>query len=290
MHRTLTAASVALLTAATFAYAQPASSDPAFDWAERGRSVYNQMCSACHGPEGAGIPGAFPPLAGHTPELLLPEGGNAYLVDVILYGLQGAIEVAGVAYNGAMPAWSQLSDEDIAAVLNHISTAWGNVDALPADTVLFAPADVAGARDQGLTGADVLARRAALLGAAAPTTSEFAVLNDEVGYFTLAQADRGEALYRQHCVTCHGETLRGGPHEPPITQLAFFRKWGGQTFDALYGYYSATMPFGSSTRLSPQQYADIGAFWLQFHNYPAGDVELTANPDQMRQIVIERGR
>jgi mono/diheme cytochrome c family protein len=291
MHRTLTTLMVALVaTSLTAALAQPASSDPSFEWAERGRSVYNQYCSACHGPEGAGIPGAFPPLAAHVPDLLVPEGGATFLADVMLYGLQGAIEVNGVAYNGAMPAWPQLSDEDLAAVLNHIATAWGNVDALPADAVLFAPADIAAERGKGLTGADVLALRTALLGAEVVETAEFAVLNDEVGYYTVAQAANGKAVYEQHCAGCHGETMRGGPHEPPLTQLAFFRQWGGQTFDALYGYYSATMPFGQATRLRPSEYVAIGAYWLQFHNYPAGEVELTSDPNQMRQIVIERGR
>lgn len=291
MHRTLTTLMVALVaTTLTAAFAQPASSDPSFDWVERGRSVYNQHCSACHGPEGAGIPSAFPPLAAHVPDLLTPEGGSGYLIDTLLYGLQGAIEVNGAAYNGAMPAWPQLSDEDIAAVLNHIATSWGNADALPADTVLFAPTDVAPERDKDLTGADVLALRTALLGAEVAPTAEFAVLSDEVGYYTAAQAATGKAAYEQHCAGCHGGTLRGGPHEPPLTQLAFFRKWGDQTFDALYGYYSATMPFGQSSRLRTSEYVAIGAYWLQFHDYPAGDVELTDDPNQMRQIVIERGR
>jgi mono/diheme cytochrome c family protein len=291
MHRTLTALLAALVaTSLTSAFAQPTSSDPSFDWTERGRSVYNQHCAACHGPEGAGIPGAFPPLADHVPDLLAPDGGSTYLVDVMLYGLQGAIEVNGVAYNGAMPAWPQLSDEDIAAVLNHIATAWGNTEALAADTVLFAPTDVAAERDKGLTAADVLAVRSALLGTSAVEASEFAVLNDEVGYYTAAQAASGRAAYEQHCAGCHGSTLRGGPHEPPLTQLGFFRKWGGQTFDALYGYYSATMPFGQASRLRTSEYVAIGAYWLEFHNYPACDVELTADPNQMRQIVIERGR
>ncbi|MFN2322563.1 MAG: c-type cytochrome [Trueperaceae bacterium] len=291
MHRTLNTLLVALIaTAMTAAFAQPASSDSSFDWSERGRSVYNQHCSSCHGPEGAGIPGAFPPLADHVPDLLIPEGGSTYLADVMLYGLQGAIEVNGAAYNGAMPAWPQLSDEEVAAVLNHIATAWGNTDALPADTVLFAPADVAAERDKGLTGADVLALRTALLSAEVVEVAEFAVLSDEVGYYTAAQAATGKAAYEQHCASCHGETLRGGPHEPPLTQLSFFRKWGDQTFDALYGYYSATMPFSQASRLRPSEYVAIGAYWLEFHNYPAGDVPLTDDPNQMRQIVIERGR
>jgi mono/diheme cytochrome c family protein len=295
MHRRTSAfvASLLVLAALSLALAQPAPSDPSFEWADLGRSVYNANCASCHGAEGAGIPGAFPPLAGHAVDLMNPDGGSILLIDTLLYGLQGPIEVDGASYNGAMPGWQQLDDAQVAAVINYIVTSWGNVDALDEDTVLVAPADVAAERDKGLSPADVLALRAEVLGTEAATApeagaSEVQVLNDEVGYYTEAQADRGADLYAEHCSTCHGDTLRGGAHEPPLTQLGFFRQWNERTFDALYAYYSSTMPFGTSRRLTESQYVAIGAFWLRFHDYPSGDVELTADPEQLRQIIIER--
>lgn len=280
------------LAALSIGLAQPAPSDPDFDWVDQGRSVYNANCASCHGPQGAGIAGAFPPVSGHSSELFNREGGPAYLLDVMLYGLQGEIEVAGTTYNGAMPGWQHLDDAAIAAVVNHLVTAWDDGAALDDDVVLLAPADVAGQRDQGLSAADVLERRVALLGGelAAVEATEVAVLNDDVGYFTQSQADRGRSLYEEHCASCHGATLRGGPHEPPLTQLGFFRTWGDRTFDVLVAYYSASMPFGTSTRLTESEYVLIGAYWLAFHDYPAGDVPLTSDPAQLRQIVIERRR
>lgn len=273
-------------------FGQPVSSDADFDWIDQGRSVYNANCASCHGPQGAGIPGAFPPVSGHTSDLFNLDDGPAYLIDVMLYGLQGEIVVDGATYNGVMPAWQHLDDGALAAVINHLVTAWDDGAALTDDAVLLAPADVAAQRDRGLTAADVLEQRIALVGGevAATEATEVAVLNDDVGYFLQSQADRGRVIYEEHCAGCHGATLRGGPHEPPLTQLGFFRTWGDRTFDVLYAYYSASMPFGTSTRLRESEYVAIGAYWLAFHDYPAGDVALTSDPAQLRQITIERRR
>lgn len=90
-----------------------------------GAKLY-QQCAGCHQANGQGIPGAFPPLAGHVAEILSKKGGREYLIKVLLWGLQGQIEVKGVKYNRAMLGFAQLKDEEIAALLNHIATAWGD--------------------------------------------------------------------------------------------------------------------------------------------------------------------
>jgi cytochrome c553 len=134
-----------------------------------GATVYAN-CTACHQATGAGIPGAFPPLSGgHAAELARVEGGRAYLVNALLYGVQGALNVNGTTYNGVMPAWPQLGDDQIAAVLNYTVTGWDNAEALPAGYAPFTADEVAAARDQGLSGADVLAARPDPSGPIAPT-------------------------------------------------------------------------------------------------------------------------
>ena len=125
-----------------------------------GSQIYAQ-CAGCHGQQGQGVPGAFPPLAEHMPVLYNADGGREYLVSVMLYGLQGQIEVEGQTYNGVMPAWPQLSDAEIAAVLNHELTSWGN-EAMLDDFEPYAGDDIADRRGQGLSGADVLEERQAL--------------------------------------------------------------------------------------------------------------------------------
>ncbi len=118
-------------------------------WAQDGAKVYTANCSGCHQVTGQGIPGVFPPLAGHIPEILAKDGGRDYLIKMMLYGVQGAMKIKGMNYNGVMPAFAQLKDEEIAAVLNHISTAWGNKP--PAGFKEFTAAEVKAARANRLT-------------------------------------------------------------------------------------------------------------------------------------------
>jgi mono/diheme cytochrome c family protein len=117
------------------------------------------QCQGCHQINGAGIPGVFPPLAGHIPEVLAAKGGREYLINVLLYGLAGEISVKGQKYGGAMPAFAQLSDDQIAGLLNHISTQWGNDKALPKDFKPFSAAEVKALRATKLTQAQVLEQR-----------------------------------------------------------------------------------------------------------------------------------
>ena len=111
-------------------------------------------CTSCHQANGQGIQGAFPPLAGHLPDVYNTDGGRDYIINVLLYGLQGEIQINGSSYNGVMNAWSQLSNEEIAAVINHELTAWGN----EADLQNFQPvqpSDVEAQRGQGSSATDV---------------------------------------------------------------------------------------------------------------------------------------
>jgi mono/diheme cytochrome c family protein/heme/copper-type cytochrome/quinol oxidase subunit 4 len=119
---------------------------------ELGGRVYASNCAGCHQANGQGIPGAFPPLAGHLPTLYQTDSGREYLVNTLLYGLQGQIEALGQSYNGVMPAWAQLGDDEIAAVLNH---------GLGEFTPILAE-EVAAARGTTLSGAQVLELRNAL--------------------------------------------------------------------------------------------------------------------------------
>lgn len=122
-----------------------------------GAKLYAQ-CAGCHQQNGQGIRGAFPPLAGHTAEILAKPGGREYLIKTLLWGLQGVIEVRGVRYNSNMPAYNQLKDEEIAALLNHIATAWGD-DKNVKDFKPFTPAEVKALREKRLTAQQVLEER-----------------------------------------------------------------------------------------------------------------------------------
>ena len=122
-----------------------------------GAAVYAANCQSCHQANGMGLTGAFPPVAGHSAELVASQGRD-YLVNLLLYGLQGQIEVNGQSYNGVMPAWNALSDEDLAAVTNYLLTEW-DASALPSDFMPYEAAEFTAARGQDLTAADVYEAR-----------------------------------------------------------------------------------------------------------------------------------
>lgn len=88
-----------------------------------GATLYRTSCGTCHQANGMGVPGAFPPLAGDP--VVTAEDPTRH-IEIILYGLQGKA-INGVDYATIMPPFAkQLSDEEVAAIVNHERTSWGN--------------------------------------------------------------------------------------------------------------------------------------------------------------------
>jgi mono/diheme cytochrome c family protein len=97
-----------------------------------GQSIYQGSCMACHQANGMGVPKTFPPLVGS--DWLLEDKETP--IRIVLLGLQGPIEVNGERYQNSMPPFRNLRDEEIAAVLTHERTSWGNdAPAITADDV-----------------------------------------------------------------------------------------------------------------------------------------------------------
>ncbi|MEW6512044.1 MAG: cytochrome c [Bacteroidota bacterium] len=91
--------------------------------AVKGDVVYAGVCQACHQTSGRGIAGQYPPLPGSEWLLQDPETP----VRIVLFGLEGEIAVGGSQFNNKMPPFhDKLSNEEIAAVLTHVRSAWGN--------------------------------------------------------------------------------------------------------------------------------------------------------------------
>lgn len=98
---------------------QPSAVEKAAD----GALIYANNCAACHQSNGQGVQGAFPPLAGDP--VVVAEDPTEH-IRVVLYGMQGKA-IDGVEYQGIMQPFAEiLSDEEIAAVINHERTSWGN--------------------------------------------------------------------------------------------------------------------------------------------------------------------
>lgn len=105
-----------------------------------GARTYRALCAACHLPDGRGMAGVIPPLAGA--DYMLTDRERA--VRTVLHGLTGPITVNGVAYNNVMPPLDAvLNDQQAADVLTYVFNTWGNAgDA-------FSPGFVATVRARG---------------------------------------------------------------------------------------------------------------------------------------------
>jgi cytochrome c oxidase subunit 2 len=100
----------------------------------KGQQVFSTNCVACHQASGQGVPGAFASLVG-SPVVLGPKGDQ---INVLLNGKHSG------KFPSAMPAWKQLSDTDIAAVITFTRNDWGN----KAPENIVQPAEVLAARSK----------------------------------------------------------------------------------------------------------------------------------------------
>lgn len=90
---------------------------------ERGAGLYDQHCAQCHGAQGQGVPGAYPALAGNR---AVTMANTANLVQTVLNGGFAPATAGNPRPFGMPPYVLELSDQDIAAVLTHVRSAWGN--------------------------------------------------------------------------------------------------------------------------------------------------------------------
>jgi nitrite reductase (NO-forming)/hydroxylamine reductase len=194
----------------------------------RGEAVYLANCAACHQPNGQGLVGAFPPLA-----------GSDYLLGERRQVMQAAYVLGSWGNTG-----SAVSVEEVAALRAELGEA-GEM--------------VAGERHTGATEGELRYRGAPspiapgetrpLMGAGGPVLSE-------PEYAVATQ------LYFERCAGCHG-VLRKGATGKPLTPDITTEK-GTDYLKALITYGSpAGMPnWGSSGELTPEQ-VDIMARFLQ---------------------------
>jgi mono/diheme cytochrome c family protein len=112
--------------------------------AEGGGALFAEHCVTCHGTSGEGVPGFGPPLAGPAAARFKAPGGREYLAQVVVYGISGVFELAGQRQFAAMTPQGKLTDDELAAVLNHVLHEFNRNDVTPADVV--AASDIATAR------------------------------------------------------------------------------------------------------------------------------------------------
>jgi mono/diheme cytochrome c family protein len=103
---------------------------PKLDPVAMGKILFNTAgaCVTCHQPNGQGVPGVYPPLAGSE----WAQGSTDRVIRIVLFGLQGPVHVRDADFGAAvMPAFGPTgtfgwSDEKIADVLTYVRQEWGN--------------------------------------------------------------------------------------------------------------------------------------------------------------------
>ena len=88
-----------------------------------GAKLYEDRCIQCHGAQGEGVNGAYPPLANNRAVTL---NNPVNLVQIVLYGGYAPATTGNPRPYGMPPYVLQMNDKETASVLNYIRNSWGN--------------------------------------------------------------------------------------------------------------------------------------------------------------------
>lgn len=106
------------------------------------------------------------------------------------------------------------------------------------------------------------------------------------GAYTEEQAVRGQALYYQHCLLCHGETMAGVDKAPPLAGPQFSGVWSGEPLSALVGRIS-TMPPEKPGSLSRSEAVDILTYMLWYNGLPLGEAPLATDQSVLSGLLFQ---
>ena len=91
----------------------------------RGELLFLNYCAACHQPDGSGMPGRIPPLAG-SPWV---TGSSDRIIRIVLHGLRGPIDVNGTTFEVEMLGFGPvLDDDDVSQILSHARSRFGTME------------------------------------------------------------------------------------------------------------------------------------------------------------------
>ena len=124
--------------------------------------VFQHRCGVCHQTTGSGVPGIYPPLKDTVGTYVRFPQGRTFLIHLLLFGMDGAIELRGASYEGFMPPASDLSNSELAEAINYVLGTL-NTATLPLDFKPFTPTEFKTARASRLTASDVFHEREKLI-------------------------------------------------------------------------------------------------------------------------------
>ena len=114
----------------------------------------------------------------------------------------------------------------------------------------------------------------ASLGAQAPTKSV------KAGVYSEAQADRGQALYRSKCASCHAPNR--------FTDDLFYTSFAGKPLWEMFYVISDTMPEDNPGSMKKEEYAYVIAYLLKLNHFPAGAGDLPIDKEALSAIMMEK--
>jgi mono/diheme cytochrome c family protein len=102
----------------------------------------------------------------------------------------------------------------------------------------------------------------------------------KAGVYTTAQADRGVALFRSKCASCHAPNR--------FTDDLFYMSFAGKPLWEMFDVISDSMPEDNPGSLKKEEYADVIAYLLKLNNFPSGESELPTDKDALSAILMEK--
>ncbi len=88
----------------------------------QGERTFIGTCAACHQRDARGLGTVFPPLA--ESDYMMEDRERS--IQIVLNGMSGPITVNGRRYDSVMPPFANLTDHEVADVLNYVRTNFGN--------------------------------------------------------------------------------------------------------------------------------------------------------------------
>ncbi len=122
------------------------------------KALFESNCQSCHVNAPVG-----PAFKSHLPAFTKVANGQTYLINALLFGVEGPITANGQDFNSVMASRANdFSDSEVALLLNYGLTGLDNSALLPDDFKLITSEDVAKERQTSKTKSDVFALRNAL--------------------------------------------------------------------------------------------------------------------------------
>ena len=102
----------------------------------------------------------------------------------------------------------------------------------------------------------------------------------KAGVYTAEQADRGIALFKTKCASCHAPNR--------FTDDLFYMSFAGKPMWEMFDVISDSMPEDDPGGMKPEEYADVIAYLLKLNGFPTGQTDLPTSKDALSWILFEK--